>query len=75
MVFAWMDRKGFNYPVEDLSARTLDDLAARGGRYWIAGPEDRWSAIDTSRYRLLARCGDVEYALFDLRPDAPPLAR
>jgi hypothetical protein len=74
MVFAWMDRKGFNYRAEDLSARTLDGLAARGGRYWIASPEDRWSALDTSRYRLLAHCGD-EYALFDLRPDAPPEPR
>jgi 4-amino-4-deoxy-L-arabinose transferase-like glycosyltransferase len=75
LVFAWMDRKGFTYPAEDLSTRTLVGLAARGGRYWIASPEDRWSAIDTSRYRLLARCGDAEYALFDLRPDTPPEPR
>lgn len=72
MVFAWMDRKGFNYPVEDFSQRTLDALAARGGRYWIASPEDVVPDVDSSRYRRVARCGDFEYALYDLRPDLPP---
>ena len=72
MAFAWMDRKGFNYPVEEFSQRTLDGLAARGARYWIASPEDHVPDVDASRYRRVARCGDVEYALYDLRPDLPP---
>lgn len=75
MVFAWMDRRGFNYPIEDLAPTTLDALAARGGRYWLASPED----LDTAgvrawadaRYRRVATCGDAEYVLYDLRPALP----
>src|SRR2546426_4009963 len=33
LVFAWMDRKGFTYGIEELSMATLDRIAARGGRY------------------------------------------
>ena len=72
MVFAWMDRKGFNYPADDLSNQTLDAIAARGGRYWIATPVDTAPELDASRYRLLATCGDHEHVLYDLRPDLPP---
>ena len=75
MAFAWMDRRGFNYPIEDLAPTTLDALAARGGRYWLASPED----LDTAgvrawadaRYRRVATCGDAEYVLYDLRPALP----
>jgi 4-amino-4-deoxy-L-arabinose transferase-like glycosyltransferase len=78
MAFAWADRRGFNYPIEDFSAQTLDALAARGGRYWIATPDDLQSAASaaiTARYRQLATCGDRDYRLFDLRPDLPPEGR
>src|SRR5262249_39232997 len=37
MIFAWMDRRGFNYGREELSIETLDRIAARGGRYWVVG--------------------------------------
>lgn len=72
MVFAWMDRKGFNYPADDAGIRTLDAIAARGGRYWIATPDDRIPGLDAAPYRRLASCGDGGYALYDLRPDLPP---
>jgi len=68
-LFAWMDRKGFNYGSEELSVATLDGIAARGGRYWIAGPGelDRGGlrAAVEARYRLVARC-PAGYALYDL---------
>jgi hypothetical protein len=74
MAFAWMDRKGFNYPAETVDAATLDALAARGGRYWIAAPEDfdaGAGAWVNRRYRLLATCVAGGYQLYDLRPDLP----
>jgi hypothetical protein len=68
MAFAWMDRKGFNYGREELGIETLDRIAARGGRYWIArqdeiGPELR--TIVDRRYRRLAQC-ERGYTLYDL---------
>ena len=71
MLFAWMDRIGFNYATQELDVATLDALAARGGQYWIvttgelrtAGLED----VVDRRYRQLAACG-AAYRLYDLRP-------
>ncbi|MFN8644346.1 MAG: hypothetical protein U0802_22820 [Candidatus Binatia bacterium] len=75
MAFAWMDRRGFNYPIEDLDVATLDGIAARGGRYWVASPDDLGTAgvraWAEARYRRVATCGDGGYALYDLRPDLP----
>jgi hypothetical protein len=31
-----MDRRGFNYAAGELSLETLREIAARGGRFWIA---------------------------------------
>jgi hypothetical protein len=69
MDFTWMDRKGFNYAVEDLGFDELDRIAQRGGRYWFAHPED-FEGSDlgraaASRYRELGRCGDG-HVLYDL---------
>jgi hypothetical protein len=69
MAFAWMDRKGFNYGREELGVDTLDRIAARGGRYWIArhdevGPELR--TIVERRYRRVAEC-ELGYTLYDLQ--------
>ncbi|MDX2168973.1 MAG: glycosyltransferase family 39 protein [Deltaproteobacteria bacterium] len=69
MVFAWMDRKGFNYAAEDFGDATLAAIAARGGRYWLATPEDFAApgmAAAAARYRKLRDCGE-RMALFDLQ--------
>jgi hypothetical protein len=69
MVFAWMDRKGFNYAIEEQGAAILERIAARGGRFWIARAEEL-ALVDLersaeTRYRRLAACGS--YLLYDLR--------
>jgi hypothetical protein len=75
MAFAWINRRGFNYADEQLSLETLDYIARRGGRYWIAGESELRAAglVDSvrSRYGLLARCHqvDTEYLLYDLLSD------
>jgi hypothetical protein len=71
MLFAWMDRTGFNYATQELSVAMLDGLAARGGRYWIVTSGELQSAgledVVDERYRKLAECGTA-YRLYDLRP-------
>jgi 4-amino-4-deoxy-L-arabinose transferase-like glycosyltransferase len=71
MLFAWMDRRGFNYGAEALSTATLEAIAARGGRYWVVeqGELERGdlAAQVDARYRRLATC-DLGFALYDLRP-------
>jgi hypothetical protein len=71
MLFAWMDRRGFNYGAEDLSLATLDAIAARGGRYWAVETselEQRGLAAQVdAHYRRLADC-DLGFALYDLTP-------
>jgi Dolichyl-phosphate-mannose-protein mannosyltransferase len=69
MMFAWLDRRGFSYGDEELSVPTLERIGARGGRFWIASPEEMRrssSAEARSRFRLVDQCPDG-YALFDLR--------
>ncbi len=69
--FAWMDRKGFVYAEEELSVPLLDDIARRGGRYWIAahGELERNGLREAAeqRYGRLADCTGG-YALYDLTP-------
>jgi len=71
MLFAWMDRKGFSYGVEELSIATLDRIAARGGRYWVVQRSelepDHLQALVDQRYRLVAACPSG-YFLYDLQP-------
>ena len=70
MAFAWMDRRGFNYPIEEFSVAKLQSIAARGGRYWLAQPVDLENPAVRSeveqRFPVLARCDG--YALYDLAP-------
>jgi hypothetical protein len=69
MMFAWLDRRGFTYGDEELSVATLERIGARGGRFWIASPEEmrRSSAAEArARFRMIDRCPDG-YTLFDLR--------
>ncbi len=74
MLFAWMDRKGFIYPTEALSVPLLEQLARRGGRYWVAS-HGELAAHDlrgaaAARFRVLADCPGG-YTLFDLGSPAP----
>ena len=75
MVFAWMDRKGFNYGTQELSVETLDRLAARGGRYWVVQHDElkrnNLRALVGRRYRRVAACDDG-YDLYDLHSRMPP---
>jgi 4-amino-4-deoxy-L-arabinose transferase-like glycosyltransferase len=68
MVFAWMDRKGFNYGLEEQNIETLDRIAARGGRYWMVlrrDLEQEGLRPAPQRYRLVAEYGE-KYVLYDL---------
>jgi len=69
MVFAWMDRRGFNYGAEQLSIETLDGIAKRGGRYWFvaSGEIEQAGIADTARarYELVRECRGA-FLLFDL---------
>ncbi len=77
MMFAWMDRKGFNYGDEELSVPTLEGIKSRGGRYWIV--ERGWLKKDDlaraaeERYRRVATCDT--YELYDLNPSGGTLGR
>ena len=71
MVFAWMDRKGFNYAPEDLRLETLEGLRNRGGRYWVMReseipgmPEGMMAEVE-QRYTRIAD-GPGGYRLYDL---------
>ena len=73
MMFAWMDRKGFNYARSDLSIDTLNAIARRGGRYWIAraGELRRDQTLRESAdrlYRRVANCTCGAYVIYDLHP-------
>jgi 4-amino-4-deoxy-L-arabinose transferase-like glycosyltransferase len=73
IVFAWMDRKGFNYGDQELSVATLEDIARRGGRYWMVGKSElQLSGLQAharNHYRLIDDCADG-YLLFDLVPSS-----
>ncbi len=77
MAFWWMDRRGFAYPLGDLTPEGLERLRARGADFW-------WSrAVELERspglrgwvppYPEVTSCGP--WRLFDLRvPVAEPAA-
>jgi len=69
MFFAWLDRKGFTYGDQELSLATLTAIAARGGRYWIAEPDELEGPLGReieARFVSVDRCGS-DYTLFDLQ--------
>ena len=69
MFFAWLDRKGFTYGDQELSLATLTAIAARGGRYWIAEPDELEGPLGReieARFASVDRCGP-DYTLFDLQ--------
>lgn len=74
MFFAWMDRRGFNYPRDSVSLATLEQMKSRGGRYWIARADelDEIGIKEEAdkRFRRLAGCPCGGYFLYDLTPDA-----
>lgn len=68
MAFAWMDRRGFNYGLEEASVATLEEIAARGGRYWVAAEDELEEGAlkeAASHFNQLATC-DRGYVLYDL---------
>lgn len=71
MPFAWMDRRGFNYPENRLDVDALERIAAAGGRWWMASraelERDDLRAVVDRKYRLVASC-DSQYFLYDLAP-------
>jgi len=73
MLFAWLDRTGFSYGDEELSIPTLEAIARRGGRYWIADRGHlRGDLRETAprRFHLIDRCPDG-YDLYDLSAETP----
>ncbi|MCI0432990.1 MAG: glycosyltransferase family 39 protein [Gemmatimonadetes bacterium] len=78
MMFAWMDHKGFSYGKQERGIATLERLAARGGRYWVAGPEDLEDAAlmreANAQFRCIARCREG-YRLYDLNDRNPTSSR
>lgn len=74
MAFAWMDRKGFNYGDQELGVETLERIAARGGRYWIASNDELDADLRADverRWKRVAAC-DLGYTLYDLREAPQP---
>jgi hypothetical protein len=75
MVFAWMDRRGFNYGAEELSTETLDSIAGRGGKFWFVAASDIEQAglgqTVATRYGLVAECRDA-FLLVDLTARPAP---
>lgn len=71
MMFAWMDRKGFNYADEDLRIAELDRLASRGAKYWIATQAEvrqlGSEQISAANFRLVDSCGE-QYRLYRIDP-------
>jgi 4-amino-4-deoxy-L-arabinose transferase-like glycosyltransferase len=68
MLFAWLDRKGFTYGNQDLSFPALERIRSRGGRFWIAHPEEtsrKFIAAARGRYLEVDSCTEG-FALFDL---------
>jgi len=68
MFFAWLDRRGFTYGNEELAIPVLQDIARRGGRYWIAETSElrgAMSAAAAQSFHFVARC-DPGYVLYDL---------
>ncbi len=75
MVFAWMDRRGFNYAQEDFTLAGLEAAAVRGARYWVATPDDFVASAMAgvaAHYQLVAQCGAAPHALYALRPQSVP---
>jgi len=73
MLFAWLDRTGFSYADEELSIATLEQIARRGGHYWIADRgRVRGDFRETvrRRFRRIDHCADG-YDLYDLMPAGP----
>jgi hypothetical protein len=74
MVFAWMDRKGFNYGAEDFSLETIEAIARRGGRFWMVARTDLEDSglrqQVEARYDVVATCEDT-FLLVDLGARAP----
>jgi hypothetical protein len=69
-MFAWMDRRGFNYPSEDFLEDTLVAYHSRGARYWVSDQRDlvrpEVVAAMQDRAILVDTCAGLR--LLELRP-------
>lgn len=72
MAYAWLDRKGLNYPIEDATTASILSLAERGCTHWIVQPAD----LDDARLLAFARDADTTvvseahgHLLIDLRSE------
>ena len=73
-MFYFLHRKGFVFPQEEYDLGTLEEIAARGGRFLLFGKElqaasPQLASEILSRFPRLADCGD--YFLLDLHAAAP----
>lgn len=63
MAFAWLDRKGFNYPSDHFAFEQLTEFAERGATHWIVREHElearAMRAEALQRYPLLTQKGDV----------------
>ena len=74
MLFAWLDRRGFNYAKDKLSLDTLTSIARRGGQFWIVRRDELDDSDDLGRlrdhYRRCGRCDCGYLTVFDLQSSA-----
>ncbi len=71
MAFAWLDRRGDNYAIEDASPDALRRLAAAGCTHWLVLPADRADpdvAEFAARLRVVAESGDYSVVLLENLP-------
>jgi hypothetical protein len=72
MGFVWLDRKGVNYPAEDLSVATMHSLSAQGIGFWVANIQKDlrnplFSDSVLASFRVCDSCGN--YMLLDLNTE------
>ena len=72
MMFAWMNVKGFNYPLDSATPQMIDEFVKKGAAIWIARNEEiespGLSAYVTSRWDKLNTCPDAGLALLRTKP-------
>ncbi len=77
MLFAWLDRRGFNYAKDRLSIAELNQIADHGGRYWIARRSELEDADAADRlperFTACGTCDCGDLIVFDLRRPAATL--
>ena len=62
--FYWLDRKGWNIPIEDQNLPYLEGLIARGARYYVAekdvlNEEPGWESTLREKFSVVEECEDA----------------